>query len=134
MMAWFCPERRQTCAHNHTQDMLYLYVLSSMFQICKVTPVKPRRFASSANAPLPTPPRPHSKNPENSEHLLAYGELCEALGDVDEAMKAYDKALDRTPRMGKAHLRKVSNYRRAPYLKEGGGRRRGEMIFISKYL
>ncbi|CAM9161568.1 unnamed protein product [Ascophyllum nodosum] len=47
------------------------------------------------------------KNPENSEHLLAYGELCEALGDVDEAMKAYDKALDRTPRMGKAHLRKA---------------------------
>lgn len=41
--------------------------------------------------------------------MLAYGELCEALKDEEEAMKAYDNALIENPGMGKAHLRKVTD-------------------------
>ncbi|CAM9215920.1 unnamed protein product, partial [Sphacelaria rigidula] len=38
---------------------------------------------------------------------LAYGELLEALGQEEEAMKAYDSAILGYPGMGKAHLRKA---------------------------
>lgn len=38
---------------------------------------------------------------------LAYGELLEALGQEEEAMRAYDLALLGNPGMGKAHLRKA---------------------------
>ncbi|CAM9573509.1 unnamed protein product [Scytosiphon promiscuus] len=47
------------------------------------------------------------KDPNNPAHLLAFGELCEALKDEEGARNAYDEALRRDPGMGKAHLRKA---------------------------
>lgn len=48
-----------------------------------------------------------AQDPKNSAHLLAYGELCEALKDEEGARNAYDEAIRVDPGMGKAHLRKV---------------------------
>ncbi|CAN0160535.1 unnamed protein product [Pylaiella littoralis] len=47
------------------------------------------------------------QDPRNPVHLLAHGELCEALKDGDGASNAYDEALRGNPGMGKAHLRKA---------------------------
>eukprot|EP00903_Cladosiphon_okamuranus_P016604 g15317.t1 len=47
------------------------------------------------------------KDHNNPVHLLAYGELCEALRDEEDAANAYNEALREDPGMGKAHFRKA---------------------------